>query len=56
MEKPDIYRLFVASQETESSWPPSLSEAHTAFILAFIEAEQAKEEAAIDQFLAARER
>ena len=50
MEKPDIYRLFGCSPESESSWPQSLSELHAAYILAYIEMEQAREERAINEF------
>jgi hypothetical protein len=36
-EKVDVYRFFGCSPETECGWPQS--EAHAAFVLAFIEAE-----------------
>jgi hypothetical protein len=48
-------QLFGGSQQTESSWEDSLSEAHTRFILTFIEQEQARDAAAIESFLASRE-
>ena len=49
-------QIFGISSETESSWPDALSEAHRDFILAYIEMEQAREEAVVRQFLAARDR
>lgn len=53
-EMPSIPRLFGCSLETECSWPQS--EAHAAFVLAFLEAEQQRDAAIIDQFLASKDR
>jgi len=49
-------QTFGISSETESSWLDALSEAHAYFLLAFVEQEQACEEAVVNDFLAARER
>jgi hypothetical protein len=40
-----------ASSQTESSWPDALSEAHTRYILSFMEVEQQKQEAILAAFL-----
>jgi hypothetical protein len=50
MEKPSIHQPFGASSQTESSWEETLSEAYANFILAFVEMEQAREAAVIEQF------
>ena len=42
--------------ESEGNLSEWLSAAHAAFVLAFVEMEQAREEMAVSQFLAARER
>ena len=42
--------------QSESNLSDSLSEAHSAFILQFIEREQLQEEAAINRFLEDKER
>jgi hypothetical protein len=44
-------RTFGISTETESSWEATLSDAHSQFLLAFIEAEQQREQAVIEAFL-----
>jgi len=54
MPRPDMARLYGISTETESSWPDALSELHQAFILSFVEQEQAKEATVIEAFLASR--
>jgi hypothetical protein len=54
MDRPDIYRLFGCWPETESSWSESLGELHQDYILRYIEAEQQKEAAIIEQFLSRR--
>ena len=43
------------TNQTENNLGDFLSSAHSAFLLKFIEMEQAKEEAVVSQFLAARE-
>ena len=50
-EATEAYRGFGISAETESSWEDHLAEAHAAFILAFIEREQARDEAVLAEFL-----
>ena len=52
MEMPNINRLYGVSEETESNAEQWLSQAHTAFILAYVEQQQACEEAVISRFLA----
>lgn len=52
MEK--LSRPYGASNQTESSWPDALSEAHRGFTMAFMEQAQQREEAVISQFLAAK--
>jgi hypothetical protein len=47
----DTARPYRFTREAESSWEDFLSEAHQNFILAYIEAAQAREEAAISQLL-----
>jgi hypothetical protein len=49
MEK--LNRPYGASSQTESSWPDALSEAHTRYILSFMEVEQQKQEAILAAFL-----
>jgi hypothetical protein len=49
-------RPFGMSNETESSWPDALSEAHANFILTFMEAAQAHEAAVIERLLESKER
>jgi hypothetical protein len=46
-----LTRIFGISPETESSFEDFLCEAHRDFILAYIEAAQAREEAVISQLL-----
>jgi hypothetical protein len=47
----DTPRAYGITHEAESNWEDFLSEAHQNFILAYIEAAQAREETAINQFL-----
>ena len=49
-----VYQPFGRWTDTESSWEETLSEAHSRFILACMEQEQAKEEAVINSFLELR--
>jgi hypothetical protein len=44
-------QTFGISCQTESSWPSALSDAHLDYMLAYIEFEQAREEAAINEWL-----
>jgi hypothetical protein len=48
-------QTFGISSEVETNWPDALSDAHRGYVLAYIELEQAREEAVVSQFLAARE-
>ena len=50
-----INRVFGMSDECDSNWENWLSQAHAEFILAFMEKEQAREEAVITQFLESRQ-
>lgn len=55
MDRPNIHELFATfgrSEQTQSSWPLSLSEADQAFILSLIEQEQKREEATGKEFFA----
>jgi len=46
-------RPYGVSSQTESSWPnDALSEAHSRFILSYMEQEQQREQEVMDQFLA----
>ena len=54
-EKPNIYRLFGVSPESESSERESLGRLHQEFILEVIRQEQEREQAAIDNFLETKE-
>jgi hypothetical protein len=48
-----ISRPYGASSETESSWPDdALSEAHSRYILSFMEQEQVRQQAVLTAFLA----
>ena len=46
-----IPRQHGMSAETESSWEEALCEAHSQFILAYVEMKQAQEEAVLADFL-----
>jgi hypothetical protein len=45
------YQPFGMSDQTESSWPDALCEAHSQFILAYVEMRQSQEEALLADFL-----